>query len=98
MDISGAKIVYYVEWTEYERGFGQRPDGYTYAIDKEKLATEVRRYEALGDSEEFSRASIPMQGIVSDALYEEIQKKDTKVIGTLRNHHAGFLGKFSPAR
>jgi len=98
VEIAGAKIVYYVAWTEFEKGWGSRPDGCSYAIDKDKLAEEVRRQESLGDYECFSRATQPLQGIVTDALYEEIRSSKSGHVSTFRNHHPGFLGQFSPAK
>lgn len=101
MDISGAKVVFFVEWTEYERdelGCSQRPDGMTYAINKDKLQTEIKRQVDLGTPDYYNRPSSVMQGLVNDALYEKIQTSESGVVNTMRSHDAGFLGKFSPSR
>jgi hypothetical protein len=97
MNIAGGKIIFYVQWTEYEKGWGQRPDGFTYAITKEQLATEIKRQATYDTPEEFSRPSEVRQGIVTDELYETINKTSAGV-RNVAHHDAGFLGQFAPAR
>lgn len=94
MDLKDAKVIQFVKWTEYERGFGQRPDGMTYAEDEAKLKAEIKRQESLGDSECFSRASPIQFGLVNPDLYAEIQQKGT--VTTWSKHHDGFIGIFTP--
>ena len=97
MNIAGGKIILYVEWTEYERGWGQRLDGFTYALNKEQLTTEIERQATYDTPEEFSRPSTVRQGIVTDELYALIDGTTSGVIN-VRRHHVGFLGQFAPAR
>jgi hypothetical protein len=63
------KALYRVDYTEYERGWGQRPDGFTLHISKDDAIKFSNHYENFGDSELFSRASTPQLVEVSDAVY-----------------------------
>ncbi len=40
------QAVYKVEWTEYESGWGQRPDGTTYYKDKATMDKHLKEYAA----------------------------------------------------
>lgn len=38
--------VYEVEWTEYERGWGQRPDGFSYHCTEEAARKYIKEFIA----------------------------------------------------
>lgn len=91
-------IVYRCVWTEYEKGWGSRPDGVTYALTEEQLKTEIKRQEDCGDYECFSRASEISQALVNDELLAKI-KANTITRGTFttwRLEDPGYLGAFTP--
>jgi hypothetical protein len=46
---------YYSTVTEYESGWGCRPDGYIIALTKEAFRDKKERIENLGDHREYSR-------------------------------------------
>jgi hypothetical protein len=92
-------ILWRCKWTEYERdesGAWDRPDGYTYANMYEDLQTEIKRQEACGDEDCYSRASDITQVIVSDELYFRVST--TPNLGCINTGkiQEGDLGKFTP--
>lgn len=75
------RALYCIEWTEYERGWGQRPDGETYYATKE--AAEAAYKEAFegrtGSAPDYYvNPSKPKLVEVDEELYEKIMKRDLK--------------------
>jgi hypothetical protein len=64
--------VYIIYWTEYESGWGQRPDGVSYhkSLDEAKEFGKV--YGEQGNRECFSRGSQPTLIEVSKTYYDFI--------------------------
>lgn len=88
-------VCYRVEWTEYESGMGQRPDGVSYAFDKDNLERHIKRIQNNGDYSCFSRAGEIGMCIITDELRQKIA--DSKgVYTTTRNDDPGMLGVFKP--
>lgn len=66
--------LYRVEWTEYERGWGNRPDGTTYYPTKEIAVKKIKDYwdnrpKATPDC--YSSPSEPVLVEVSEELYNK---------------------------
>jgi hypothetical protein len=75
------KKVYVSHGTEYERGWGQRPDGVLLSEDLESLKERIVRNEALGDSEEFTRYSSPQEMFVDAKVWAKLAKgSDTGIV------------------
>lgn len=68
------KKVYVTHGTEYERGWGQRPDGVLLSEDLEVLKNKIKVNEALGDSEEFTRYSAPQEMFVDAKVWAKLAK------------------------
>lgn len=94
--LASINMVYRTEWTEYE--FGQRPDGVSYALDIDLLKADIRRIEAMGDRECFSRASDITQALVTPEFYAEIKARPSGIFTTQRHDHEGMLGVFKPRK
>ena len=61
--------IWKVDWTEHERGWGQRPDGHTLHFSRELADAYIRRYWAQMPKEapdDYSRPSNPYAIEVSD--------------------------------
>jgi hypothetical protein len=89
-------LVYRCTWIESEAGWGQRPDGVTYAMSEAKLTAEIVRQESMGTYECYSRASGIGQCLVNDELFDLVQERG--IVNTARNDHEGFLGVFIPKK
>ena len=68
-------VVYAVEYTEYERGWGQRPDGVCIYISKEKAFEHKKTQQSYGSSECFVIGSEPYLLEVDVAQYEKLQNE-----------------------
>jgi hypothetical protein len=90
--LASINLVYRTEWTEYE--FGQRPDGVSYSADIEALKAHIKRIEAMGTREGYSRASNITQALVTPEFYAEIIASTSGVVSTARHDHEGMLGIF----
>jgi len=69
---------YKIEWTEYECGWGSRPDGYSYHATKELAKAYVDDYWKDMPKEtpdEYSRPSEPVLEEVSEELFNKIQNE-----------------------
>jgi hypothetical protein len=66
--------VYKTDFTEYEAGWGQRPDGYTLATTKEKAIKHKAEYEANGSYELYFRGDEPRLIEVSKEVYDIVKK------------------------
>ena len=71
------EALYAVNYTEYERGWGQRPDG--SSIHKSKTAAEKFKadIEKLGDPEIFVRGSEPFLVEATPTMIEKIGDEDS---------------------
>jgi hypothetical protein len=70
--------VYKITWTEYERGWGQRPDGYSYHVSKEFAEKYVKDYWKDMPKEtpdEYSKPSEPVLAEVSEELFNQVQNE-----------------------
>ena len=68
-------ILYRIKWTEYERGFGQREDGYTFHSTKDLANKFIKNYwdrmpKKVVDV--YSSPSAPELVEVSREVYERI--------------------------
>lgn len=76
-------VVYRVDWTETERGWGDRPDGTTFYSSKEEAQKHIDEHwawykEEYGDQapHEYSYPSDPsLFELKDEKLYEEVKKK-----------------------
>jgi hypothetical protein len=73
--------VYAVNWTEYERGWGQRPDGVSYHKSKEAAEKYVSDYDKEFNNESsvpdcYSKGSKPHLVEVDKKIYNEVMKKE----------------------
>lgn len=71
-------VVYRIDWTEYERGLGQRPDGSTLHLDKVHADEYVEDYwERLPSHEvpdEYSAPGKPYTVSCSQYVYDAVKK------------------------
>jgi hypothetical protein len=72
--------VYAVYWTEYERGWGQRPDGVSYHKDKESAIKYVSDYDKKFNNEPsapdcYTKGGEPKLIEVDKKVYNEVMKK-----------------------
>jgi hypothetical protein len=71
--------VYAVDWTEYERGFGQRPDGKSLHRSKEEAQACVDDYDKEHNSLKvvpdcYTRGGEPYLFEVEKPLYDKVMK------------------------
>lgn len=78
------KCAYKIHWTEYERGWGTRPDGTTLHIDKKTAYEYIEDYwirqkelKLLVVPNEYSKPSEPMLCEVPEDVYEKFEDKDS---------------------
>ena len=67
--------LYEIQWTEYERGYGQRPDGESYYSSKELALKAIDDYWAKMPKEVpdcYSSPSDPKLVEVTEELYNSI--------------------------
>lgn len=88
-------VVYRVELTEHESGWGSKPDGVLYSADKIALELEIKRLHSIGDYTYFVRAGEIGMCIVSDELRDKIGAKKTYC--TDKYDDPGMLGIFKPS-
>jgi hypothetical protein len=75
---TGAFAVYAVEWTEYERGWGQRPDGISYHRTKEDALTFTKQYESVSKTPHYySLGEEPMLIGVDEETYRFIENANS---------------------
>lgn len=71
------KAAYKIHWTEYELGWGQRPDGTTIHKDKQSADKFVLDYNIRNrvetTSDIYSRAGLPVLCEVPADIYERLQ-------------------------
>ena len=73
------RAIYEVEWTEFERGWGQRPDGVSYHISLEEAETYIKKsWNPTGPVPDcYSQPSKPKLTEVNEELYKLVQKEKT---------------------
>jgi hypothetical protein len=78
------RAVYQVDWTEYERGWGSKPDGYSRFLTKEAAAAmiqknheanEAGRKPGQGAPDYYVQASEPFLVEVTEEEYEKLLEK-----------------------
>lgn len=72
--------VYKIEWTEYERGWGQRPDGTSYHKDLKSAEDYIKEYNLKYNSEPnvpecYSIGSKPTLIEVDYKTFKEVNEK-----------------------
>lgn len=67
--------VYKIEWTEYESGWGQRPDGVSLHKDSDTAKAFKTRYESGGDYSCYSRGDSIKLIEVDELTFNEVQEK-----------------------
>lgn len=71
-------IAYLVTWTEFERGWGQRPDGYSMHPTKEAWDAFFKAYKAkmpANAPDEYSNPSDPVAVEIDDVLAEKLTQE-----------------------
>lgn len=74
--------LYKIEWTEYERGWGQRPDGETFHLSLDEANQYIKDYwkrmpDAVPDI--YSRPGTPKLTEVDKNFYEEFIAKRLEI-------------------
>lgn len=73
------KAVYKVEWTESERGWGQRPDGHSFHASKEEANEFIKAYwdkQPKGPAPDcYVKPGTPFLTEVSEVIYDLVNKK-----------------------
>ena len=67
---------YKIVWTEFERGWGQRPDGVSYHLTKEAANQFLEKHQCHGDSECYSRGNDPVLVEIDETLANELSEND----------------------
>ena len=66
--------------TEYEAGWGQRPDGVVAAITKEALEAKQQQIMAGDDREQFWRCGAYRIAFVTEEFYDKVNQTEAKAI------------------
>lgn len=74
--------LYICSVTEYEAGWGQRPDGVVAAITKEALEAKQQQITAGDDYEQFWRCGAYRIAFVTEEFYDKVNASDAKAIWT----------------
>lgn len=67
------KAVYKITWTEFESGWGQRPDGVSLHKDSDTAKAFKTRYEETGDRSCYSRGGSIKLIEVDESTFDEVQ-------------------------
>lgn len=73
--------LYKIDWTEYERGWGQRPDGTTYYLTLEEAQQHIKEYwDSMPNEVQdcYSSPGKPTLVEVDEKLYDEVHKRKKK--------------------
>ena len=71
------KSLYLSECTEYESGWGSRPDGTVLGKSLEEIQAHIKKNEECGNYEMFWRYTNPVEVFCSDEIYDDIVGKMT---------------------
>lgn len=82
--------VYFCAVTEYESGWGNRPDGYLIAVDRPSIEKKAEKINAHTGAE-FSRTEEIRIGIVTDECYARVKNDPSGCIWNLRNDSKDWL-------
>jgi hypothetical protein len=83
------KAVYAVNWTEYERGWGQRPDGHTLHLTKEDAKQYIDDYwkrQPKDVPDDYSSPGEPKLVEVDDSTYINVSN-----IGNVWGHATKWI-------
>jgi len=69
------KSLYLSNCTEYESGWGQRPDGTVLGKTLEQIQAHIKEDEQRGSYETFWRYSEPVEVFCTDEVYADITSK-----------------------
>ncbi len=72
-----SNVAYYVTVTEYESGWGCRPDGYIVCLNKKFLMAVCDKVNAQ-KGEEFSRTDNPKLCLVTEEMYSKLIKNENE--------------------
>ena len=68
------KTLYLANCTEYEQGWGQKPDGFKLALTLEVMTAEILKDDQLGTIRCYWRHDEPQEVFCEDEIYEAIVK------------------------
>jgi len=87
------KSFYMAYSTEYEEGWGQRPDGFVIAKTKNDIETHINKIEDMGTMSCFWEYERPFEVFCEDETYEKIIKDmgDNNAV----EYSESFLGKIN---
>ena len=71
------KSLYLSECTEYESGWGSRPDGTVLGKSLEEIQAHIKKGEECGNHEIFWRYTKPVEVFCTDEVYDDIVGKMT---------------------
>lgn len=78
------KKLFMSDCTEYEAGWGSKPDGFILADSLEACEAEINRVENLGSREMFWRYSKPVEVFCEDetyAKYQSMKREENQYVG-----------------
>ncbi|QBX06534.1 hypothetical protein H1O16_gp121 [Burkholderia phage BcepSaruman] len=81
-------VVLAIEWTEHEDGFA-RPDGWTYAVERDRLDSEIARQKSYDSPHTYVTCSHVMHVLADDYLTNRIRAEGC--VNTPRHKHAGHI-------
>jgi len=82
-------VVVCVNYTEYERDWGPRPDGHSFHKDMETAKAYIKDFinsPAYGTLEEYTSPGEPFLVEVSKEIYDKVQQENN-VWGHVRQHY-----------
>lgn len=68
-----SNVAYYVTVTEYESGWGCRPDGYIVCLNKEFLIKVCEKVNSQ-QGQEYSRTDKPKLCLIDEDMYQQLIK------------------------
>lgn len=84
------KTVYAINWTEYERGWGQRPDGHTLHLTLDDAKAYVKDYWARQPAgpapDDYTAPGEPKLVSVSDEIYIDVAN-----LGSMWGHPSKWI-------
>lgn len=77
MSVSKQPVVWYINWTEYEAGWGQRNDGCSIHTSLGAAQEFKRHVESCGTYEDFSRGTEPRLIIATPEMIKCLGKQQS---------------------
>lgn len=68
-------IAYYSVATEYESGWGCRPDGYLVCLNKDYLQEKINKVNSY-QGQEFTRCEEPKLCLINEEMYAQLVKNE----------------------